>query len=76
MVAFIGWMKTLKELEARRVGSKSILQYLGAVRQSYLYLTGSPAPSFLYLDVVMRAYRRWEEASFPRAKCAVISALA
>lgn len=67
MVAFIGWLKLSRERGERCVSSRSIPQYLSAVRRMHLTLTGIAVPAFPYLDIVIRAYRKWEEGTFPQA---------
>ena len=65
IIAFIGWLKIARDRGERTVGSTSIPQYLSAVRQMQLVLTGEAVPSFPFVGHVLRAYRKWEEANHP-----------
>lgn len=56
LVAFIVWLKTARERDESRVGSKSIPKYLSDVRKMHVALTGKYITPFTYLDMVVRAY--------------------
>lgn len=66
LLAFIGWLKMSKERGTRSVGSSSIPQYLSAVRRMHELYTGRPVPTYPFVDVVIRAYGKWEEQQYPK----------
>lgn len=65
-VAFIGWLAVEREAGRRQVSSRSIPQYLSAVRGMQVVLYGTPVPSFPFVWHVLRGYRRWEEEHYPQ----------
>lgn len=67
-IAFIGWLKEERVLGRRRVASASVPQYLSAVRTMHKLYVGQPSPALPFLDVVLRAYKKWEEYKFPAAE--------
>jgi len=73
LVAFVGWLAVERERGRRSVGSSSIPQYISAVRQMQLLLTGTPVPSYPMMVHVLRGYARWEEAKYPKqdVRCGV-----
>lgn len=64
-VAFIGWLKLSRERGTRSVGSSSLPQYLSAVRRMHELYVGRPVENFPFVEVVVRAYGKWEEQGFP-----------
>ena len=73
LVAFIGWLKMSRERGTRQVGASSIPQYLSAVRRMHELYTGRAVPVFPFLESVIRAYGKWEEAEYPKdlVRCGV-----
>lgn len=63
VLAFIGWAK--KERIAGHRHTASIPQYISAVRSIHKMYTETEVPPFPFMDVVLRSYRKWEEAKFP-----------
>lgn len=58
MVALIRWLTLARERGDRCVNSRSVAQYLSEVSRMHLTLAGTVIPSFLYLNIVLRAYRK------------------
>lgn len=54
-------------------GATSIPQYLTAVRQMHQLVTGQSVPKLPFVDIVQRAYGKWEEEHFAReeVRCGV-----
>lgn len=65
MISFIGWLAMERESGRRSVSSKSIPQYLSAVRQMQQVTLGVSVPNYPLLKAVIRGYTKWEEANFP-----------
>lgn len=68
MVCFVGWLCEERSRGKRKVSSRSLPQYLSAVRTMHgkLGLPLPPSPSeFFPLQQVLRAYRNWESSRFP-----------
>ena len=77
LLSFVGWLGAEREAGRRSVGSASIPQYLSAVRQMQLLLTGTPVPPYPMMVHVLRGYRRWEEQNFPQqvVRCGIPASL-
>lgn len=77
LVAFIGWLASERVAGRRHVSSRSIPQYLSAVRTMQTLALGTPVPSFPFVWHVIRAYRRWEEHHYPapEVRCGVSASL-
>lgn len=73
LVAFIGWLKLSRERGTRGVGVNSLPQYLSAVRRMHELYVGRAVPHYPFVDVVVRAYGKWEEQHFPKdtVRCGV-----
>lgn len=65
MVDFVGWLKLCREQGERTVSIQSVPRYFSSVLQMHTSLTGTKIPSFPYLGIVLRAYRKWEKGTFP-----------
>lgn len=65
ILSFIGWLALARQEKRRSISSRSVPQYLSAVRQMQLVLTGVPVPAFPLLPHVLRVLERWEEDKFP-----------
>lgn len=65
LVAFIGWLRLERDRNGRKAGAASLPQYLSAVRQMQLVLTGEQVPPYPFLNHVIRAYKKWEEEQHP-----------
>lgn len=64
-IAFIGWMANERRERRRKISSSSIPQYLSAVRQMKVMLTGLSVPEYPLLPHVLRGYEKWEAENFP-----------
>lgn len=68
LVCFVGWLSEQRVSGKRNVSSRSLAQYLSAVRTVHAKLQIQPLPptpaSFPPLGEVVRAYRRWESGRF------------
>lgn len=65
LCGFFGWLKAERERDGRRVRATSIPQYLTAVRQMHQFVTATSLPRYPFVDIMMRAYSKWEEEYFP-----------
>ena len=76
-LSFVGWLGVEREAGRRSVGSASIPQYLSAVRQMQLLLTGVPVTPYPMMVHVLRGYRRREELNFPQqtVRCGIRATL-
>lgn len=68
IIALIGWLRLERERDTRSARHASFTQYLSAVRQMKLVLTGTPIPPYPFFSHVLRAYRNWEEENFPHGE--------
>lgn len=64
-VAFIGWLTLERGRGGHQICSSSVPQYMSAVRQMQLTLTGVSVQSYPFVQHVLRAYKRWEEDKLP-----------
>lgn len=65
ILSFIGWIAIARQEKRRSISSRSVPQYISAVRQMQVVLTGVPVPTFPLLPHVLRGFERWEEERFP-----------
>lgn len=50
LVAFIGWLAVSREVERQKIGTSSIKQYLSAIRQMKMLVTGMVVPPYPFLS--------------------------
>lgn len=65
-VAYVGWLMGERIAEHRSVSSRSLPQYLSAVRTIQSTLLGTAVSDFPFLPMVVQAYTKWEEEQFPQ----------
>lgn len=59
-VVFFGWLMLKQQRDGHQITSVSIPQYLSAVRQMQLTLTGREVPSYPFIKHVIRANKNME----------------
>lgn len=67
-LASVGWLKEERRAGRRRAESSSIPQYLSCARMMENMYRMQPAPALPFVDISLRAYRKWEEKTFPVKK--------
>lgn len=65
LLAFIGWLKSERMAVRRGVATKSVPQYLNAIRTMHRFYIGSPSQQFSFLKIALWAYKKWKEVRFP-----------
>lgn len=74
-MAYIGWSVVQWELGKHKVSASSLPQYISAVRYMQELLLRNSVLSFPFVNLVIRAYGKWEEEVFPKenVRCGLLS---